>query len=422
MPPLSLAFIISALLLTIFSRILSRRQTASVLAHRDAVPADFANSITLEDHRRAADYTVEREKLGRLESVADLALTFIWVFGGINLLYGAIASFIPPSLTRGVVFLLAVTMIGSVYALPFRLYKTFWLEQKFGFNRTSPATFIADRLKSWLIALVVATPLLYGALWVMRSFSGLWWLWVWCGLLALMIIAPSVYVRFIAPRFNTFTPLAEGPLKTRIENLLQRCGFHASGLFSMDASRRSAHGNAYFIGFGDSKRIVLFDTLLTQSTTEEVEAIVAHELGHFRHKHILYGIVRSALVSLAMLAAFGWLTKQAWLLPSFGVAYQDDALALFVCMLLASVVGPLIAPLGNWISRRSEFEADAYARRNVGAIPMITALTKLARDNGSTLTPDPLYALVNYSHPPVPIRVRQLRQDAAGEPQLAGAA
>ncbi|ACB96063.1 M48 family metallopeptidase [Beijerinckia indica] len=414
MPFFSLAFIAAAILLTGLSIFLSRRQTIYVQAHRNTVPADFATSITLEEHQKAADYTVEREKVRRLESVAELVLTLAWVLGGISLLYAVIAAFVPPSLTRGVVFLLATSAISSFLSLPFDIYKTFGIERKYGFNRTTPATFIADRIKAGILSLAIGVPLLFAALWTVSHFSGFWWLWIWFGLLALMILAPSLYVRYIAPRFNTFAPLADESLRTRIESLLQRCGFRSSGLYSMDASRRSAHGNAYFIGFGNAKRIVLFDTLLAHSSTEEVEAIVAHELGHFRHKHVIYSLIRMAVISFAGLAIFGWLTKQDWLLPSFGIAYKDDALSLFVCMLLGSVVGPLFAPLGNWISRRNEFEADDYAKRNVGAIPMITALTKLARDNASTLTPDPLYALVNYSHPPVPVRIRQLRQENAG--------
>jgi STE24 endopeptidase len=419
MPILSSAFITAAALLTGASIYLSVRQAAFVKAHREAVPVEFISTITLEEHQRAADYTLEREKFGRLETVAELALTLAWVIGGISLLYAAIAAILPPSLTRGVVFLVATAVLGTLLSLPFDIYKTFVLEQKYGFNRTTLANFAADRLKGWAISLAISIPLLFAALWTMSTFSGLWWLWVWLGLLALMILAPTVYVRLVAPRFNTFTPLSDEPLRARIENLLQRCGFRSSGLYSMDASRRTAHGNAYFIGFGNAKRIVLFDTLLSHSTTEEIEAVVAHELGHFRHRHVIYGLARAAAISFAGLAAFGWLTQQIWLLPSFGISGKDNALALFVCMLLASIIGSLFTPLSNWISRRNEFDADDYARRNVGAAPMISALTKLSRDNAATLTPDPLYALINYSHPPVPIRISHLRQSAIDEPRLA---
>ena len=229
-----------------------------------------------------------------------------------------------------------------------------------------------------------------------------------------MISAPAVFVRLIAPRFNRFTPLEDGPLKTGIERLLAASGFRSSGLFTMDASRRTAHGNAYFIGFGRAKRIVLFDTLIAKSSESEIEAVIAHELGHFRHRHIWFGLAQGAVITFVALAGFGWLCKQPWLLPAFGIREGDDAVRLFVCLLLASAVSPLLSPVSNWISRRNEFQADDYARRQVGAAPLISALTGLARDNASTLTPDPLYALAHYSHPPVPIRVRHLREREAG--------
>jgi STE24 endopeptidase len=408
-------FIAATVAWTMVSIYLSLRQSAFVRDHRDAVPDDFAAGVTQEEHRKAADYSTARERLARFETITDAALSLVWVCGGINFLYGALASMIPTSLIRGVAFLVATGIVGAIISLPFGIYRTFWLEKRFGFNRMTLPTFVFDKLKGAAIALAVAVPLLFVLLWIMRSAMGLWWLYAWFGLMTLMILAPSIYVRLIAPRFNRFEPLADVALRDRIERLLARSGFRSSGLFTMDASRRTAHGNAYFIGFGRTKRIVLFDTLLERSTPDEIEAVVAHELGHFKHRHILYGLVRSAAVLFAVLAIFGWLAKQPWLLPSFGVAYQDAALALFVCTLLAELVGPLSAPLGNWISRRNEYEADDYARRMVGVEPMVSALTRLARDNASTLTPDPWYALVRYSHPPVPLRVHQLRQAGAGK-------
>lgn len=410
MPILLIVFIVAAAAWTALSLYLSVRQTDCVRRHRDAVPVDFATSVTLDEHRKAADYTMARERLARVHAVFDLAVSLAWVLGGINLLYGALAEALPPSLGLGVCFLVATFATGALLKLPLDIYETFWLEQAFGFNRTTTLTFVADRLKGWAITLAISVPLLFACLWAMRSFAGLWWLWTWFGLLAVMVAAPTVYVRLIAPRFNRFTPLDDGALRARIENLMKSCGFRASGLFGMDASRRSAHGNAYFIGFGNTKRVVLFDTLITRSTPEEIEAVVAHELGHDRHGHVLFGLLRGALVMLVALAAFGWLCKQAWLLPSFGIVYRDDALALLACLLLNAMVGPLLAPLGNWISRRNEFQADDYARRHVAAGPMVSALLKLSRDNASTLTPDPLYALVHYSHPPVPIRIRHLHE------------
>jgi STE24 endopeptidase len=345
--------------------------------------------------------------------VYDLLISLAWVLGGYNLLYGALAAVLPPSLALGVGFLIAMFAVGALLSLPLKIYKTFVLEQRFGFNRTTFAMFATDRLKGWAISLAVAVPLLFACLWAMREFAGLWWLWTWFGMLALMIAAPTIYVRLIAPRSNTFTPLQDGGLRTRIEKLLTTCGFRSSGLFSMDASRRSAHGNAYFIGFGKTKRIVLFDTLIDGNSPDEIEAVVAHELGHYKHGHVLLGLLRGAVVAFAVLAAFGWLSKQPWLLPSFGLTYHDDALALLACSLLSAMVTPFMTPVSNWISRRHEFQADDYARRNVAAAPMISALLKLSRDNASTLTPDALYALVHYSHPPIPVRIQHLHDAEA---------
>ncbi len=406
---LRIAFIIAAVAWTAFSLLLSRRQIAHVQAHRSAVPADFAGGVSLAEHQKAADYTCARERFAMAEAVVGLLVAIAWACGGIDLLHGVLASAVPAA-ALGLAFLVGTGVVQSVIGLPFDILRAFRLEARFGFNRTTPRLFVLDKLKGWLIALVISVPLLAAALWVMRSANGLWWLWTWAALLALMMVAPTLYMRLIAPRFNRFTPLAEGDLRRRIESLLVASGFRSSGLFTMDASRRTAHGNAYFIGFGRSKRIVLFDTLVEKSPLPEVEAVIAHELGHFRHRHVMFGLARAALILLVALAAFGWLCRQSWLLPAFGVQASDDALRLFVCMLVASVVGPLLAPVSNWISRRNEFQADDYARQAVGAGPMVDALTRLSRDNASTLTPDPLYALAHYSHPPVPIRVRQLRE------------
>jgi STE24 endopeptidase len=388
---------------------LSRRQSDFVRRHREAVPADFAAAITPEEHRKAADYTIARERLARVETIVETALALWWALGGIDLVYARLAGVMPASIGRGVAFFVVTGLVGTLVGLPFAIRRAFGIEKAFGFNRTSPLTFALDRLKSGLISLAVTVPLLYALLWVMRGLTGLWWLYAWVGLLALMMAAPAVFMRFVAPRFNTFEPLADASLRQRIEGLLARSGFRSSGLFTMDASKRTAHGNAYFIGFGRAKRIVLFDTLVAATTPDEIEAVVAHELGHFLHRHVLFGLLRAAVMSFVGLAVIGWLSKQPWLLPSFGVSHHDDALALYVCLLLASIVGPLAAPLGNWISRKNEYQADDYARHTVGLEPMVSALIKLARDNASTLTPDPLYALVHHSHPTVPLRVRHMR-------------
>ncbi len=284
------AFVIATLAWAVLALYLSLRQTAHVDRNRDTVPADFATGVSLDEHRKAADYTLARERVARVETLLDVAVTLAWVFGGIGLFYGALASVLPSSLGLGVAFLVGTAVVRSVIGLPVSLYSTFVIERRFGFNRMTPLTYVVDRLRGGLIAAAVAIPLLFAALWIMRNVSGLWWLWTWLALVVLMAVAPAIYVRFVAPRFNRFTPLEEGPLRASIERLLAASGFRSSGLFTMDASRRTAHGNAYFIGFGRSKRIVLFDTLIAQSAPEEIEAVIAHELGHFRHKHVLYGL------------------------------------------------------------------------------------------------------------------------------------
>ena len=413
MTPLLIVFVAATAAWTVLELALSLRQTRHVAAHRDRVPADFAGAVTAEEHRKAADYTAARERLSRFETLVEALLPLFWALGGIDLLYGALAHAVPPSLTRGVLFFLATGLVGTLVGLPFALIRAFGIEARFGFNKVTPALFVLDRLKGAAISLLFTVPLLYLLLFAMGRLAGLWWLWTWAGLLVIMVAAPSVFVRLIAPRFNRFEPLADADLRTRIEALLARSGFTASGLFTMDASRRSTHGNAYFIGFGRAKRSVLFDTLIARSTPAEIEAVVAHELGHFKHRHVIFGLVRAALMLLVVLAAFGWLSRQPWLLPAFGVHHQGDALALYVCLLLSGIVGPLGALFGNWISRRNEFEADDYARCAVGADPMVSALTRLSRDNASTLTPDPWYSLVHHSHPTVPSRVRHLREAAS---------
>lgn len=407
---LRIVFIVAAAGWTMLSVILSLRQISHVATNRNAVPVDFERTVSLADHQKAADYTVARERLGLIETGLGLLVSIGWAWGGIELLDHALEAIMLPSIVRGVAFLIGTGVVQALIGLPVDVVRAFGLEERFGFNRTTPGLFLRDKLKGWALALALSIPLVAAALWIMRTASGLWWLWTWAGLMAITLMAPTVYVRLIAPRFNRFTPLGEGELRRRIERLLAEAGFRSSGLFTMDASRRTAHGNAYFIGFGRTKRIVLFDTLVDKSPLPEVEAVIAHELGHFRHHHILFGLARSAVVLLVGLAVFGWLCRQPWLLPSFGLGPADDAVRLFVCLLLASTVGPLLAPVSNWISRRNEFQADDYARRAVGADPMVEALTRLARDNASTLTPDPLYALAHYSHPPVPIRIRHLRE------------
>lgn len=408
MPTLLILFVVVSIGTTAFDLMLRARQAAHVARHRGVVPAAFADSVSLAEHQRAADYERARLRLGAAASLFGLVVALGWATFGYDALYGALADRIPSGLTRSVLFLIAAGAVSSALNLPFALLRTFGIEQRFGFNRTTLGAFALDRLKGGALSLALGVPLLYGLLWLMAR-PGLWWLWAWLGLVLIMLAMMDAYPRWIAPMFNRFTPL-EGPLRTRIEGLLRRCGFEASGLFVMDASRRSAHGNAYFSGLGRSKRIVLFDTLIAGNSEAELEAVLAHELGHFKLNHILFGLLQSAALLFLALFAVGWLSKQPWLLPSFGIVHRDDALALVVGVLVVQVAGPALGIMANWISRRHEYQADDFARRMVGAEPMVSALLRLSRDNASTLTTDPLYALVNFSHPPVPLRVQRLRE------------
>ena len=409
MPVLLLAFTAASILATAFDLWLRQRQIAYVRRHTEAVPFGFDAVCTPEQHRRAATYELARQHVGVASDAFGLLVALGWAWTGYAVLYAGIAVLLPPGLTRGVAFLVAASAVSFLLSMPFALWRTFGIEQRFGFNRTTLGMFVRDRLKGAAVSLGLGVPLLYGVLALMRM-GGLWWLWAWVGAMLLMLAVTEIGPRFIMPLFNRFTPL-EGALRTRVEALLARCGFASSGLYVMDASRRSAHGNAFFSGFGRFKRIVLFDTLLDKHPEAEVEAVLAHELGHYKMRHVLTGMLRSAVVLFAGLFVVGWLSRQAWLLPSFGIEAQDDALALVVCVLAVQTVAPLLGVAGNWVSRRHEFQADAFARRMVGAGPMVAALQRLALENASFSCTDPLYALVTYSHPPVTMRVERLLQE-----------
>ena len=409
MPAILAIFLAATVVWEALSLTLLARQRRAALGARDQVPADFTAAVTLEEHQKAADYTAAKVKLSAIGSVLDLAMTGFWVLGGLNALSALLHRAFAPSLGREVLTLGVVMVAPAVVTLPLRAWSALVVERRFGFRRGSAWLFVADLGKSAALSALLGVPLLFGLLWVMRSASGLWWLWVWAGTVVLILAAPTIYTRLVAPLFNRFEPIADPALTGRLEALLTRCGFRSNGLLTMDASRRSSHANAFFVGFGRTKRIVLFDTLLARQSPEEIEAVVAHELGHFRHRHVLTGTLRAVVMLLGILFAFGWLCRQPWLLSGFGLHDHGVAMRFIAASLVLGIVGPLATPLSNWISRRNEFQADDFARLQVGAEPLISALTKLSRDGASTLTPDPLYALMNYSHPPVPIRVAHLR-------------
>jgi len=405
----------AALLLSIAVRFwLATRQVRHVSRHREAVPADFAGRVTLHAHRRAADYTVARVRLGMVEAVigAMLLLAFT-LFGGLQALLDALARWLPEHpFARQIAFVAAVALIGALVDLPVAWYRQFRLEQRFGFNRMTPRLFIVDAFKGAAVASVLGLPLLALVLWLMRSAGELWWLWAWAAWVAFNLAILVLYPTVIAPMFNRFEPLADGAVRQRVEALLARCGFASRGLFVMDGSRRSAHGNAYFTGLGRSKRIVFFDTLLARLEPDEVEAVLAHELGHFSRRHVLKRIAVMFVASLAGLWLLGWLSRQGWFYQGLGVtpgAGEFDAAALVLFFLALPVFTFVLQPLVSWASRRHEYEADAFAATHARAQDLVSALVKLYEDNASTLTPDPVHSAFYDSHPPASLRIGRLQ-------------
>jgi STE24 endopeptidase len=390
---------------------LMRRQLRHVLARRDAVPAAFATSISLGSHQRAADYTAARMRLAIPQVLISACFTLaLTLGGGLQMLHAAWAGpFAAGGLAHGVALLASLGVLGWLIELPFALYRTFVVEKRFGFNRMTPGLFVSDTLKEAVLAALIGLPLLAAVLWLMGAMGGLWWLWVWALWLAFNLLVMLVWPTFIAPLFNKFTPLADEALKARVEALLARCGFKAKGLFVMDGSRRSAHGNAYFTGFGAARRIVFYDTLLAKLAPEEVEAVLAHELGHFRRRHIFKRLAVLAPASLALLALLGWLMQQGWFFDGLGMQATDTASALALFFLALPAFSFPLAPLASYWSRRHEYEADAYAAEQTRAGDLVSALVKLYRDNAATLTPDPLYSRFFDSHPPAALRVARLQ-------------
>jgi STE24 endopeptidase len=388
---------------------LAGRQISSVAAHRERVPDAFANAIQLDAHRKAADYTLVKARQGRLELLYDSLLLLGWTLGGgLQWLDSLWLSAGWSPINTGVAVILSAFIIMALLELPFSLYHTFVIEERFGFNKTTPATFIGDLARQALLMLLLGVPLAWAALWLMQSSGRLWWLYLgllWAGFSLLMLWA---YPTVIAPLFNKFTPLDNEQLRRQIQTLLDRCGFKSKGIYIMDGSRRSGHGNAYFTGLGRNKRIVFFDTLLETLEANEIEAVLAHELGHFKRKHVQKRIVIMMLMSLAGLALLGWLIQQTWFYQGLGVTQPSHHLALLLFLMVTPVFTLFLQPLASWFSRRHEFEADDYAATQSSAGDLIRALVKLYKENASTLTPDPLYSAFYDSHPPAPVRVAHL--------------
>ena len=388
---------------------LAKRQLHNVSANRARVPEAFADSIQLEAHQKAADYTITNTRQGRLELVYNSLLLVGWTLGGgLQWLDSSWQQFGWGNISTGVAMLISAFMIMALLELPFSVYHTFVIEERFGFNKTTLATFIGDIAKQTLLMLVLGVPLAWAALWLMQESGRLWWfyLWLlWAGFSLLMLWA---YPAVIAPLFNKFTLLDDENLQQRIQSLLDRCGFKSQGIYVMDGSRRSGHGNAYFTGMGQNKRIVFFDTLLKTLEADEIEAVLAHELGHFKRKHVQKRIFSMMLMSLAGLALLGWLIEQSWFYQGLGVQQPSNHLALLLFLMVSPVFTIFLQPLFSWFSRRHEFEADDYAATQASAADLIRALVKMYKENASTLTPDPLYSAFYDSHPPAPVRVAHL--------------
>lgn len=388
---------------------LNHRQLRHILAHRAAVPEAFADKISLEAHHKAADYTTDRLRVGRIELLYGTALLLAWTFGGgLNWLDGLWQSLLGQPIWLGVGVMISFMIISSLLDLPFSIYRTFVIEERYGFNRTKPLLFVADLAKGLLLTIAIGVPLVWVVLWLMASTGHLWWLYVWLVWMSFSLLMIFIYPTWIAPIFNKFTELDNVELKQTIEKLMQRCGFTSSGIFVMDGSRRSSHGNAYFTGLGENKRIVFFDTLLKSLTPPEIEAVLAHELGHFKHKHIHKHILAMSIMTLLALAALGWLMQQSWFFAGLGIATPSAYMALIVFSLLLSVFGVYFQPVFSFFSRKHEFEADDFAAQQSDPARLILALVKLYEENANTLTPDPLYSAFHDSHPPAPVRIAHL--------------
>jgi len=397
---------------------LANRQIRHVLRKRGSVPAEFAPKVSLETHQKAADYTVAKTRFGIVALLwGGLVLIGFTLLGGLQAISGALLPVAGPGMLHQILLVVAFAAISGVLDLPFDYYRQFVLEQRFGFNKMTPGLWIADMVKGTLVGAVVGLPLVWVVLKLMETTGSLWWFWAWCVWSGFQLLMMVLYPTVIAPLFNKFTPLDDASLKSRIEGLMARVGFASKGLFVMDGSRRSAHGNAYFSGFGAAKRIVFFDTLIERLAPQEIEAVLAHELGHFKLRHIVKRIVVMFALSLAFLALLGYLKEQSWFYTGLGVTPMlgapNDAMALLLFMLVLPIFTFVLGPLSAITSRKHEFEADAFAAKHSSADDLVSALVKMYEDNASTLTPDPLHSAFYDSHPPASVRIAHLNAAAA---------
>ena len=413
----TLLFLAMLLISSLMRLYLSHRQISHISQHRDKVPESFAENISLQEHQKAADYTTTKVKFARLPLFYEVFLLLIWTLGGgLDLLDKYIIAFELSPILTGIAVILVFTFISSMLDLPFSIYSTFVIEEKFGFNRTTIKTFITDMVKGSLLGLVIGVPLLYVILWLMEQAGEPWWIYTWLVISGFSLFMMWIYPTWIAPIFNKFEPLEEGETLNRINSLLSRCGFSSNGIFVIDGSKRSSHGNAYFSGFGRNKRIVFFDTLLKMLNNDELEAVLAHELGHFKKKHIIKGMAISFTTTLLALAVLAWLMKADWFFTALGISQHAGEYPTYLALLLFTLIMPAFSfvfqPLFSIFSRKNEFEADAFAAQQTDAKYLIHALVDMYRENASTLTPDPLYSAFYDSHPPAPVRIAHLNAHA----------
>jgi len=411
---LTYAFVLLLLAGIVVRLWLATRQIRHVAAHRAAVPPEFSPRIGLHSHQRAADYTIARAKLGMFERLFDAAvLVGLTLMGGLQVIDSIVAQWVSHDLGRQLALIASVTLVLGVLGLPFTLYRQFVLEARFGFNRMTGKLFVQDTIKGVIVGSIIGLPLAAVVLWLMAAAGSYWWIWAWGVWTVFNVLILLLYPTLIAPLFNSFKPLDKPELADRIHKLADRCNFALGGLFVMDGSKRSAHGNAYFTGFGRARRIVFFDTLLTRLNADEIEAVLAHELGHFARRHILQRIGLSFVMAFGFFALLGWAAGQPGFYESLGVTPRvdgsNDAMALLLFFLVMPVVTYLLTPLGSWYSRRHEFEADDYASAQSQPDFLVSALVKLYDDNAATLTPDPIHSAFYDSHPPASVRIRHLQ-------------
>ena len=405
----TIIFLIALIISSSIQFWLAKRHADYVAAHRAAVPDAFKDKVPLAAHQKAADYTLEKVKLGNIDGILGIVvLLLLTLGGGINASFDYWTTFFSSPLIAGVAATATIFLLLTVIEIPTSIYQTFVIEEKFGFNKSTVNQFIKDQFMHLGLGAAIGLPLLALILWIMDNVGPLWWLWAWAIIMSFSLLMSWLYPTVIAPLFNKFTPMEDGSLKDRIQGLLTRCGFNSQGIFIMDGSKRSGHGNAYFTGLGNNKRIVFFDNLVNSLEDEELEAVLAHELGHFKCKHVIKMLIATAIMSLISLAILGWLINESWFYTGLGVQQPSHAAALLLFLMVSSSFTFFMQPISAYFQRQFEFEADDFAANNAKASKMISGLVKLYEENANTLTPDPLYSAFHYSHPPAAIRIAHL--------------